>query len=203
MVCHLDILVGRQQIDAEHLTNRNDDDNHKSCQEDIYGILRVLWYLLVKSSGVRAIDIRVLLRIFELCLELWILVEVKASVPTVCHSCQYSYEACRNRHHYYLDIAHREAVVGRYCGESHDSGSYGRASDAYLCRDRRDGTWSFGADSFLQGNVADNRHQGVYDMSGTNQHRKQEGGQRCQEGDTVGVLSQHLLRNLNHPVHTA
>jgi hypothetical protein len=40
-------------------------------------------------------------------------------------------------------------------------------------------------------------------MAGTDEDGQEEGAERSQEGDVVRVLSEHLLRHLDHPVHTA
>ena len=39
-------------------------------------------------------------------------------------------------------------------------------------------------------------------MTRSNQNSQEEGGQWGQESDAVRMLAQHLLRNLNQPVHT-
>ena len=59
------------------------------------------------------------------------------------------------------------------------------------------------ADTLLQSDVADDRHQRVNHVSGTHQHREEECTQRRKERDVVGMLTQQLLSYLYQPVHTA
>ncbi len=60
----------------------------------------------------------------------------------------------------------------------------------------------FGTDAFLQGNVANNWHEGVDHMTGTDEHSEEERGERRKKSDAVGMLAEQALCNLYHPVHT-
>ena len=109
----------------------------------------------------------------------------------------------RNADHEHLRDGNVEPVGVGDGDEGHHGRSDGRASDTYLRGDGSHAAGTLRTDAFLDGNVADDRHQRVDHVSGSNEHRQEESAERSQEGDAVGMLAEHLLGNLNQPVHAA
>ena len=110
-------------------------------------------------------------------------------------------DAGRQGDHQHLRDGHSVAVgVGnRY--ESDHCGSDRRAGDSNLGGYRGHCAWPFRTDVFLDGDVHDNRHQGIDDMSGTDQDSQEEGAERSEERDPVRMPAEQLLSQLDEPVH--
>ena len=112
-------------------------------------------------------------------------------------------DTCRNGNHQHLRDGYVETVFVGNGDEGHHSSCNRRTGDTYLRGDRGHAAGTLGTDTFLQGNVADNGHQRVDHVTGTDEHRQEEGAEGCQESDAVGMLAQQPLSNLDEPVHTA
>ena len=114
-----------------------------------------------------------------------------------------SAQASGNAHHQHLGNGDVEAIGIRDGNKGHHSSSDGRTRDTHLRGNRSHTTGTLWTDAFLQGNVADDRHQGVDHMTRSHQYGEKESAEGSEERDAVGMLAQHPFCNLDEPVHTA
>ena len=190
-------------IVSSNLQYREQHDDGEGSDKDIHGTLRFLGDFLVEHGGGVPVHVFLHLRVLETCLECGILVEVEpAPVRDECGRHEPA-DACGNRNRDNLQVVDIESVLVRDDDERGDGRGDGRTCNADLRSDRSYGARAFWADSLLERDVADNRHQGVHDVAGTHEHREEERAERCENSDVVRVLSQEPLRNLDEPIHAA
>ena len=192
-------VVGWQGI----LEDSEEYDDAESPQEDEHGILGRLRNLLVECGGTAAIDILVLLGILQLSLEHRILVEILATMVAGSSGSHQTTDAGGDRHHQHTRNGDVETVGIGYAHKGHHGSGDGRTGDTDLRGNRGYAAGALRTDAFLQGDVADNRHQRIDHVTRSYKHSQEECTQRSEEGDAVWMLAQQLLRNLNEPVHTA
>ena len=117
--------------------------------------------------------------------------------------CHQSTDTGRDGNHQYTRYGDVEAVSVGDADESHYGSCDGRTCDTHLRGNGSHGARALRADALFQGNVADNRHQSIYHVPRTHKYREEESGERSQECDAVGMLTQKALSHLDEPVHTA
>ena len=185
----------------DHLAESESYDNQKGCQENINGRFRWLGDHLVESCRRTAVDEGPLFGIGKPRLEGGVLVEVLA--PAVgCRGGEHEADDAGGKgYHQHLGDGNHVSVGIGDGYESDDCRCDGRAGNADLRGDGSHSAGPFRTYALLKGDVADNRHDGIDHMAGTYENGKEEGGKGGQEGYVLGMLPQHLLRNLDHPVH--
>ena len=190
-------------IVSRNLQYREQHDDGEGSDKDIHGTLCFFGDFLVEHGGGVPVHVFLHLRVLETRLECGILVEVEpASVRNECGRHEPA-DACGNRNRDNLQVVDIESVLVRDDDERGDGRGDGRTCNADLRSDRSYGARAFWADSLLERDVADNRHEGVHDVAGTHEHREEERAERGQNGDVVRVLAQQPLRNLDEPIHAA
>ena len=121
-----------QQVAAKHLNEREHDDDAQGGQEDIDGAPRLRGNLLVERGGTAAIDVFILLGVFQASLELRVFVEVQTTAIAGQGGHHQTDETGRDGNHDDLQVVYLKAVCGRDGGECHHSSSDGRTGDAHL-----------------------------------------------------------------------
>ena len=186
-----------------HLHESEADYDEQGSQEDEYRGLGFAGDGLVERGGGVAVHIVVGLRVLQACLEGRVLVEILAA-PVGCRSgAHQAYDAGGDGDHQHLGDGYHVAVGVRNRDEGDHCRGDRRAGDTHLGCYGSDSTGAFGAYPLLEGDVADDGHDGVDHVPGAHQHGEEEGHQRGQEGDVFGMLAEHPLRYLYHPVHAS
>ena len=187
----------------EHLAEGEAHNDQKGAQEDVHRGLGLPRDNLVQRSGGVAVHVFVHLRIGLSFEEVRILVQVFAALVGGGGGAHEANYAGRDGDHEHLGNAYHVAVGVGNGDEGHHGRGDGRAGDAHLRGHGGNAAGTLRADVLLEGDVADDGHDGVHHMARPHQYREEEGYQRAQEGDVVRMFAEHLLRNLDHPVHTA
>ena len=191
-----------QSFLAHHHLAESQGDNHKNgAKENVNSQFRLLIDNLVKGGGITSVDIITDSGILYPLLELRILIQIFSSAERSQGGEEKTYHAGRDGHHKHLRDRH---IIAVRVGNSHESDHRGgnrRTSDSHLGCDRGHTTRSFGTDSLLDGDVHDNRHKGIYNMTGTHENSQEEGCEGGQDCDTIRMLPEHLLRKLDKPIH--
>ena len=192
----------RVGVDEELDAGETDDDG-ESGEEYIDAAAGFPGNGLVEGSGRFPVHVFVGFRVGEPFLKFGVLVEVEAAAVGRDRSDSQSAEAGRDRNHEDLGNGHVVAVGVGYGHESDDGSGDRGAGDTHLGGDGGDRARTFGTDAFLQGDVADDRHEGIDDMAGSDEDGQEESAERGEEGDVLRVLAEHLLGDLDHPVHAS
>ena len=178
-------LIRRQCV----LEEREDRDNDQCTDKNEHGILGRLRNLFVQRCSTRTIDILILFRVFQSLLELRVFIQVKSTTITGKGSSHQTTQTGRNGNHQNIRNGDIETICVRYAHKCHDSSSNRRTSDTHLRCDRSHTTRTLRTDSFLESDVADDRHEGIHHMSRSHKHRQEESTERSQECDSLRFLA--------------
>lgn len=193
----------RANVVARNLHNGEEYDDGESTEENEHGALRFLGDFLVEHGSGIPVHVFLHLRVLEAGLECRVLVEVEpALVRDGCRGHDPA-KARGNRNRDDLQVIDVESVCVRDDDERGDGCCNGRAGDADLRCDGGHAAGAFRADSLLERDIADNRHEGVNHVAGAYENREEERAERSENRDMVRVLAQQALRNLDQPIHAA
>ncbi len=195
----LDRTIGGKQF----LEDSEEHNHQQGTKEDVNRALALGGNLLIERRSVAAVDILALSGVGDLLLELGILVKVLSALVRGdgCHDD--TRQTGGNGYHEHLRDGNVVAIGSRDGDKGYHSRRDGRAGDTNLGSDTGDTARTLGADALLDRDVADDGHERVNHVTCADEHRQEESAQRGEEGDAVGVLAQHLLGQLDQPVHTA
>ena len=190
VVGHLAAIERRTDVETNDLHERVEHDDCEGAYKDIDRQLGRRADLLVEHGGGAAIHILAHLGIGQTGLELRVFVEVLTALIRKGSSCHQSAQTGGNGDGDDLQVVDLEAsIITDDDKRRHGSGN-GRTRDTYLRGHRRHATGALRTDAFLQGDVADDRHQRIDHMARAHQHREEEGAEGCQERDMGGMFSQ-------------
>ena len=193
---------GLSAVDMDHLAEGEAHDHQQRTQEDEHRGLGFLGDDLVQGGGGGAVHVGVLLGIGLSLEEFGVFVQVLAALVGSESGTHQAHHAGRDGDHQHLRDAHHVTVGIGNGDEGDDGGGDRRAGDAHLRGDGSDAAGPFGPDVLLQGDVADDGHDGVDYVARAHEDGQEEGDQRPQESDVVRMLAEHPFRDLDHPVHT-
>ena len=174
----LDDNVHLQRLTVPRGQQRREDSKHdndqQSGKEYEHSILRLPGNILVERGSRVAVDVVIILGILQLGLEQRVFVEVESAMVAGSGGSHQSANTCRYGNHQHLRNSDIEAVLVGDGDKGHHSSGNGRTGDTNLRGDRGHTAWTLRTDVFLQGNVADDRHQRVDHVTSTDEHRQEE-----------------------------
>ena len=187
----------------EHLAEGEAHDHQQRTQKNVHGSLGFLGDDLVQGGGGGTVHVGVLLGVGLSLLEFGVVVQVLAALVGGGGGAHEADDAGRDGDHEDLRDTHHVAIGIGDGHEGDDGGGDRRAGDTHLGRDGSHAAGTLRTDVLLEGDVADDGHDRIDHMARAHEDGQEEGHQRAQEGDVLGMLAEHPLRNLDHPVHTA
>ncbi len=194
---------GVAAFNVDHLAECEADNHQEGAQEHEDGSLGFAGNLLVQGGGGVAVHVLVHFRVGLAFEEFGIVVQVLAAFVGGEGGAHEADDAGGDGDHQHLRDADHVAVGVGDGDKGHHGRGDGGAGDSHLGGDGSHAAGALRTDIFLEGDVADDGHDGVYHVSGADQDGEEEGDQGTQEGDVLRVLAEHLLRKLDHPVHAA
>ena len=176
-------------VRQERLERSEDDDDHEGSEEDVYSQFRRFRNFFVERGGRGSVNIGFLLRVLQLGLEFRVFVQVEAAFVAGGRCSHQAAKAGGDGYHQHLGNRDIESVGTGDADKGHHGSGDRRACDAHLAGHAGHGARTLRTDAFLQGDVADDRHQRIDNVTCSNEYGQEEGAKRSEEGDSLRMFS--------------